>query len=173
MGRAFLFNPNPERKTMAIILEANYSKKIGLPEYSSHQFSITLKTEITDMSKLPEESNRLYTLLQHAVDKSIQTVGYLPEPKPDNRKTNGNGRPAPNGNGQHPRPPEHDWKCTVAQKELIQRVVEENKLDKNVIEDLAQKRFRKGVKLLNKLEASGFITELLDLYPGNNLPRSR
>jgi hypothetical protein len=51
--------------------------------------------------------------------------------------------------------------------------VDENKLDKNVIEDLALKRFRKGVKLLNKLKASGFITELLEQYPGNNLPRSR
>lgn len=31
-----------------ITLEANYSKKIGLPGYSSHQFSITLRTEIAD-----------------------------------------------------------------------------------------------------------------------------
>ena len=33
---------------MALILEANYSKKIGLPGYLSHQFSITLKAEIAD-----------------------------------------------------------------------------------------------------------------------------
>ena len=33
---------------MAIHLEANYSKKLGLPGYSSHQYSVTVKTEVTD-----------------------------------------------------------------------------------------------------------------------------
>ncbi len=160
---------------MAIKLEANYSKKIGLAGFSSHQFSLTLVTEITDLSKVPEESERLHGLLQQSVDHSIQQVGYLPD---QNGTKNGNGKPASNGNG-HPKPPQrnntpvHDWKCTVAQKELILRVVDENKLDKNEIEDLAQKRFRKGVKELSKLEATGFITELLDQYPGKNQPRSR
>ena len=31
-----------------ITLEANYSKKIGLPGYSSHQFSVTLKSELSE-----------------------------------------------------------------------------------------------------------------------------
>jgi len=43
-----------------ITLEANYSKKIGLPGYSSHQFSVTLRTEIADLSKVQDESARLY-----------------------------------------------------------------------------------------------------------------
>lgn len=42
-----------------ITLEANYSKKIGLPGYSSHQFSITLKSELTDVSQVEQESARL------------------------------------------------------------------------------------------------------------------
>lgn len=159
---------------MAIKLEANYSKKIGLAGFSSHQFSLTLVTEITDLSKVPEESERLHGLLQQSVDHSIQQVGYLP----DQQGTKTNGKPANNGNGNHQpaprdRAPIHDWKCTVAQKELILRVVDENKLDKNEIEDLAQKRFCKGVKELSKLEATGFITELLEQYPGKNQPRSR
>ena len=37
---------------MALILEANYSKKIGLPGYSSHQFSLTLKVEIADPAQI-------------------------------------------------------------------------------------------------------------------------
>ena len=58
-----------------ITLEGNYSKKIGLPGYSSHQFSVTLRTEIADLSKAHDESARLYKELQHAVDTSIQQVG--------------------------------------------------------------------------------------------------
>jgi hypothetical protein len=35
----------------AIHLEANYSKKLGLPGYSSHQYSVTIKTEVTDRTR--------------------------------------------------------------------------------------------------------------------------
>jgi len=31
------------------IIEANYSKKLGLPGYSSHQYSLTLRAEISDL----------------------------------------------------------------------------------------------------------------------------
>ena len=44
---------------MALVIEANYSKKVGLPGYSSHQFSLTLKAEITDINQVPAESARL------------------------------------------------------------------------------------------------------------------
>ena len=86
--------------SMAIKLEANYSKKIGLAGFSSHQFSLTLVTEITDLSKVPEESERLHGLLQQSVDHSIQQVGYLPDQQ---GTKNGNGKTNGNGNG-HPKP---------------------------------------------------------------------
>lgn len=158
---------------MALKLEANYSKKIGLPKFSSHQFSVTLTTEITDLNKVQAESDRLYSLLQTSVDRSIQSVGYLPEAL----QQNGNGQSNGNGHAHSPKPssrintPVHDWKCSVSQKELILDLIEQNKLDKTTIEDLAVKRFGKGVKALNKLEASGLISELLEQYPKQ--PRSR
>ncbi len=31
---------------MAITLEVNYSKKPGLPGYSSHQYSVTIRTKL-------------------------------------------------------------------------------------------------------------------------------
>lgn len=153
---------------MALKLEANYSKKIGLQGFSSHQFSLTMTTEITDISKVQEESDRLYSVLQRSVDHNIQSVGYLPDQQ-NGTKTNSNGHSTkpPQRNNT----PIHDWKCSVAQKELILGVIEEHKLDKNDIEDLAQKRFGKGVKALNKLEASGLISELLEQHPKQ--PRSR
>jgi hypothetical protein len=44
---------------MAITLEANYSKKLGLPGYSSHQYMITLRTELADLTQVEAESTRL------------------------------------------------------------------------------------------------------------------
>ena len=69
---------------MAIVIEANYSKKIGLAGYSSHQFSVTIKTEIADLTQAQAESSRLYQQLQESVDASIKEVGWLPV-------SNGNG----------------------------------------------------------------------------------
>ena len=34
---------------MAIKLVANYSKRLGLPGYSSHQFSVSVETELRDL----------------------------------------------------------------------------------------------------------------------------
>lgn len=59
---ALLYPPiNNERTTiMAIKLIANYSKRLGLPGYSSHQFEVSIETEITHTSELAAETERLY-----------------------------------------------------------------------------------------------------------------
>ena len=145
-----------------ITLEANYSKKIGLPGYSSHQFSVTLKSELTDVTQAQAESQRLYALLQHSVDDNIRQVGFLPgEPA----KTNGNGHM----NGQ-PKPETDQWRCSDKQRELILKITDEHKLDKTKVDQLALDRFGKGVKSLNKLEASVLIDELL-AQNGQSQPR--
>ena len=157
---------------MAIVLEANYSKKLGLPGYSSHQFSVTLRTEVADLSQVETESARLHTLLQSSVDKQIEKVGYLPQNGGGNRngsangnsgRQNGNGRfhPPQNGNNNGNGAASHDaWNCSPKQRQYILDLVEQNHLDKNAVEALAQERFGKSVRALNKLEASGFIEEL-------------
>ena len=147
-----------------ITLEANYSKKIGLPGFSSHQFSVTLKSELADIAQAPAESARLYAVLQSSVDHNIQQVGYLP-----NTNGNGNGH----GNGHTP-PVETDaWKCSDKQRDLILKITDEHKLDKARVEQLAQDRFGKGVKALNKLEASGLIEELLEQTGQSQLRNQR
>jgi len=146
-----------------ITLEANYSKKIGLPGYSSHQFSVSLKTELAEVGQVQTESSRLYALLQQSVDNSLQQIGYLPN-------TNGNGHK--NGNGHPKPPPETDnWNCSDKQRDLILKITDEHKLDKTKVDQLAQDRFGKGVKALNKLEASGLIDELL-VQTGQSKPRT-
>jgi hypothetical protein len=140
-----------------ITLERNHSKKLGLPGYSSHQFSITLRTEIADLNQVQAESARLYKLLQESVDTSIKITGYLPTNGNGNSQRGRNG----NGNGQ-PQADNGAWNCSGKQKDLILKIVEEHKLDKAKVEELAQDRFGKTVKALNKLEASGQIEELLE-----------
>ncbi len=154
---------------MALQLEANYSKKVGLPGYSSHQFSLSLKAELSDPAQVPAEVTRLYRLLQDGVDTSIKEVGWLPEAKPTNGNGNGHSHPRSgngNGNGQPTNGNHEQWNCTPKQQDLIIRIVDDNRLDKNDVEKLAMDRFGKGVKQLNKLEASGFIEELFEKYPG-------
>ena len=153
-----------------ITLEANYSKKIGLPGFSSHQFSLTLKSELADVSQVEQESARLYDVLQNSVDSNIQQIGFLPS---EPAKTNGNGHTNGNGNGnghqREVRPVSADaWKCSPAQKDLLLKIIDENRLDKNEVEQMAQQMFTKGVKQLNKLQAGGLIAELIEKYPSRN-----
>src|ERR1035441_611526 len=104
-------NANNERTTSMITLECNSSKKLGLPGYSSHQFSITLRTEIADLNQVQTESARLYKLLQDGVDTSIQQVGFLPAA---NGNGNGNGNGQRGGQGfSRAQPPDQDaWNCS-------------------------------------------------------------
>jgi hypothetical protein len=115
-SRVFCFhlrrsNTKPKKgNIMAIVLEANYTKKLGLPGYSSHQYSVTLRTEVADLGQVQAESARLHSLLQSSVDQEIQKVGYLPQ------SGNGNGRTY--GNGQQSRPQNGNseaWSCSPKQ----------------------------------------------------------
>ena len=156
---------------MAIKLIANYSKRLGLPGYSSHQFSVSVETELVATDDVAGESQRLYELLQSNVDEQITQTGFVPpsdygmEENSDNTPGHTNGRNGNNGSG-----PLNGgrWKCSDKQKDLILKLVDEHRLDKQEVEDLAVERFGKGVRALGKLEASGLIDELLEAHGGRN-----
>lgn len=59
-----------------------------------------------------------------------------------------------NGNGD-------SWNCTDGQRGFILRIVNENQIDKQEVEDLSQQLYQLGVKQLNKMQASQLIEELL------------
>ena len=40
---------------MAIKVISNYAKRLGLPGYSSHQFSVSVETELSDLEQVDEE----------------------------------------------------------------------------------------------------------------------
>jgi hypothetical protein len=65
---------------MAIKLIANYSKRLGLPGYSSHQFSVSVESELLTTDDVPQEAARIYQLLQTNVDEQIQATGFVPPP---------------------------------------------------------------------------------------------
>jgi hypothetical protein len=135
---------------MPVIIEANYAKKVGLPAYSSHQFAVTLRTELTDLSQLEKTAADLYGRLQAAVDAQIVNPGHVPQ-------ESGPTRPGHSGAGA-----EAPWKCSDKQRELILKLVNDQDLAKADVEALAQQRFGTGVKELNKLQASALIDELLE-----------
>lgn len=140
---------------MAIKLIGNYAKRLGLPGYSSHQFSVSIETELIDSGDIQGEAARIYHLLQDAVDREIQTTGFVPGDEYGLPNGSGHSGPSSNGNGH--------WSCSDKQKELILKLVNEHDLDRDVVEDLALDRFGSGVKQLNKLQASGLIGELIEL----------
>ena len=134
---------------MAVKLIANYAKKLGLPGYSSHQFSVSVETELTNVEEIAATSERLYRQLQESVDREMQNYGFVPpdgygmapenERAPRNgaaanshsRNGNGSSGAAGSGNGYHPAAPQADrWNCTDGQRGLILRLVHEHQLDK-------------------------------------------
>lgn len=144
---------------MAVVLQATYAKKLGLPRYSSHQFTVSVQAELTDLSDVPGECGRLYALLQESVDKEIKHPGWLPEGEGgfqshDHENGHTNGTNGSNGS----------WNCSQKQRGLILNLVAEHDLDRQGVDALARERFGKGVRELNKLEASGLIDELLETH---------
>lgn len=160
---------------MAIKLSANYSKKLGLPNYSSHSFSASVEIELTDISQVEQEVQKLYQLLQFSVDQEIQHPGFVPEPanngnghaQPQNGRTyqlngNSNGRQHNGSNGASRAQPVGDrWNCTDGQRGFILRIINENNIDKQDAEGLSLQLFGVGVKQLNKMQASQLIEDLL------------
>jgi len=172
---------------MAIKLIGNYAKRLGLPGYSSHQFSVSVETELTDSGDIQGEAARIYTLLQDAVDREIQETGFVPGDEyglsnngsshaanGSNGNHNGqhrlNGGNGNNGNGNNGH--SDRWSCSDKQKEFILKLVDENDLDRDVVEQTALDRFGVGVRMLNKLQASGLISELLESCGKNGKSRS-
>jgi hypothetical protein len=132
---------------MAVKLITNYAKRLGLPGYSSHQFSVSIETELQSLDSVRQDSARLYESLQEVVDQQIQKTGFVP----------------PNGYGMEENK-NGEWKCSQKQRALIEKIIAENKLDQTEIEQLATGMFGLRLQQLNKLQASGFIDELLDRH---------
>ena len=149
---------------MAIKLVANYSKRLGLPGYSSHQFSVSVETELRDLTEADTEMQNLYHQLQRNVDAQIQETGFVPSEAYGSQSNN---RQAP---PQKPQPRKSfdnssdDWQCSPKQRSFIERLMSEHNLPLSEIDDLAYRRFGRPAQRLDKSQASGVIDALLDQY---------
>ena len=132
---------------MAVKLITSYAKRLGLPGYSSHQFLVSVETELQSLDNVRQESARLYESLQKVVDQQIQKTGFVP----------------PDGYGMDAEKT-GTWSCSKKQRDFIEKIVAENNLDQTEIEQLATGMFGLRLQQLNKLQASGFIDELLDRH---------
>ena len=146
---------------MAVKIIANYSKRLGLPSYSSHQFSVSVELELHNTSDVQAEASRLYNNLQAAVDREIQNTGFVPGEQYgiDAGGSTPARVPAQRSNQETP------WKASEKQKELILNLIQDNHLELDVVEALAEEMFgTAALPALNKIQASGLIDELLARY---------
>ena len=168
-----------------IKLIGTYAKRLGLPGYSSHQFSVSVETELSDAGDIQGEAARIYHLLQDAVDREIQETGFVPGDEyglhngNDRSHQNGNGNGTSNGNGDQngngrtqyridngngTNGHSERWSCSEKQRAFLEKLIEENKIDPATVEQISHDRFGFGMRQLNKLQASGLISELLEVY---------
>ena len=147
---------------MAVLLDITYSKKLGLPNYSSHSLGIGLKAEVANLDEVRGEVEKAYSLLQQSVDSQIVHSGFVSnEDKVENgtdqvQKT----QVKVNGGATDP----DKWNCTVRQRGLIVSVIERNGLDLRVVDDLANDLCGKPMSDLGKSQVSEVIGQVLDRW---------
>ena len=164
---------------MAVKIIANYSKRLGLPSYSSHQFSVSVEVEVINPSDIEGEASRLYQTLQTAVDQEIQHTGFVPDAGygigeqsevPTSRtsqasqSTRTTTRSSPSMQRRSSSSDDPPWKASDKQRELILKMVHENHIEDEV-QEITQSMFgTSSLPSLNKIQASGLIDELIERY---------
>ena len=161
---------------MAVKIICNYSKRLGLPGYSSHQFSVSVEAELSPTSDIQGEAARFYHTLQSAVDREIQNTGFVPgdlygvieeqpsEPAIKQQSHNGH---SSRSQGANPSPSARriPWKASDKQRDLILKLADTHHLAWESIEALSEEMFAiHDLAQLNKIQASGLIDELLTRY---------
>ena len=136
---------------MAILLQFDYGKKLGLPNYSSHNFGVSMKAEVSDPEDIPQEAERAYGILQQAVDKQMENPGFLPSPRRENQGQT---------NGTDP----EKWNCTEKQRGLILKILSQNDLAESEVEQLALEITGRHMSDLQKGQASLVVGEVLDRW---------
>ena len=140
---------------MAILLQFDYGKKLGLPNYSSHNFGVSMKAEVSDPEDIPQEAERAYGILQQAVDKQMENPGFLPSK--NDKETESKGTQI---NGTDP----EKWNCTQRQRGLILKILNQNNLPESAIEEVAQDLHGRPMSQLGKMQVSTVISEVLDRW---------
>jgi len=149
---------------MAVKIIANYSKRLGLPGYSSHQFSVSVEAELANTDNVTNEASRLYKTLQSAVDREIQSTGFVPGAEYRAEEQRSTPQAASNHeplNGSHSK----QWKASDKQRDLVFKIVDNSGIEIEVVEAISDEMFgHSDLAELNKIQMSGLIDELLSRY---------
>jgi hypothetical protein len=147
---------------MAVLLDITYSKKLGLPNYSSHSLGIGLKAEVANLDEVRGEVEKAYSLLQQSVDSQIVHSGFVSNEDKGENGTDQVQKTQVKVNGGSTDP--DSWSCTIRQRGLILSILERNDLDPEVVEGLADDLCGKPMNDLNKGQISAVITKILDRW---------
>jgi hypothetical protein len=131
---------------MPVIITACVSKKVGQANYGSAGFSLTVQSEVTNLDQVREESHRLYSLLSSSVNSELGV---------EDQKEKRAEWPAivRNTKGE-------EWRCSSAQRLLIEKIANENGV-MGEVENLAEEMFSSPLPLLNKMQASSLLQEVI------------
>ena len=140
---------------MAILLEFKYDKRLGLPGYSSHDFGVSMRTEVNNVEQIKEESERAYRLLQQSVDAQLSNSGFIPSENGKEQESKGN-----QTNETDP----EKWNCTERQRGLILKILSQNDLPESAVEQVAQDLHGQPMATLGKMQVSTVISEVLDRW---------
>lgn len=151
---------------MSIQIQATYAKKLGLPNYSSHSFMVSVSAEVSSLRRLETEAKRVYALLQSSVDEQLKAVGFVPDTTKYGMLVEGEG--AQNGasaNGQYTSAASVSATdaahASDKQKALIEKVAKREKFTAEDLDGIAKRMFGSCLAELDRKQTSSFITELL------------
>jgi len=145
---------------MAILLEFKYDKRLGLPGYSSHDFGVSMRTEVNNVDQIKEESERAYRLLQQSVDSQLSNPGFIPS---ENRKEHKQEQ-AKETNPDH-------WKVTERQRGLILKILNQNDLPESAVEEVAMEVVGSSMNSLRSGQASLVVGAILDRWGKHPISR--
>ena len=148
---------------MAVKIIANYSKRLGLPGYSSHQFSVSVERELASTDNVSTEASALYDTLQRAVDQEMQKTGFVPDTEYGSADQTAKARTFKQTTAiAHEQIEEKPWKASDKQRDLVFKIVDNSGIEIEVVEAISDEMFGHGdLAELNKIQMSGLIDELL------------
>jgi hypothetical protein len=151
---------------MSIQIQATYAKKLGLPNYSSHSFMVSVSAEVSSLRRLETEAKRVYALLQSSVDEQLKAVGFVPDTTKYGMLVDGEaGHNGASQNGHHsaaaPVSTIDTSEASDKQKGLIEKIAKREKFTPEDLDGIAKRLFGSSLAELDRKQTSSFITELL------------
>ena len=145
---------------MAILLEFKYDKRLGLPGYSSHDFGVSMRTEVNNVDQIKEESERAYRLLQQSVDSQLSNPGFIPSETGKEHKQEEAKETNPD-----------NWKVTERQRGLILKILNQNDLPESAVEEVAMEVVGSSMNSLRSGQASLVVGAILDRWGKHPISR--